>query len=126
MIQMDGRTKQILDALARGTFDDVLADRVLTTFFAAYGASYTTEARGSIVRDINAPTDEEINNVFAAELWHFCKQIVEGHEIQTARETAAEAARGKVTDDFGGIKPVEPKPVDPKGGDVGEIGEVKL
>lgn len=121
MIQMDGRTKQILDALAREAFDEALADRVLAAFFVAYGAKWSQEANGPIVKDIEAPTDDEVNAVFAAELWDFCRQIVAGHEIQAAATTAAEAARGKVDGDFGGIKPVEPKPVDPKGGDVGEV-----
>lgn len=120
-MQMTGQTKQILDALARDTFDEALADRVLAAFLAAYGEKWAAEANGQIVKDITAPTDDEVNAVFAAQLWAYCQEIVAGHEIQAAATTAAEAARGKVEGDFGGIKPVEPKPVDPKGGDVGEV-----
>lgn len=119
-MQMTGQTKQILDALAREAFDEALADRVLDAFYESYGARWM-----DIVKDASAPTDEEVNAVFAAQLWAFCSEVVAGHEIQAASQTAAEAARGKVDGDFGGVKPVEPKPVDPKGGDAGGLGEGK-
>lgn len=106
MIQMTGQTKQLLDALARETFDEALADRVLAAFYAAYGSRW-----GDIVKDTAAPTDDEVNAVFAVQLWAFCSEVVAGHEIQAAREAAAEVAKGRVEGDFGGVKPV---PVDPK------------
>ena len=103
MIQMDGRTKTILDQLAREQFDEALADRVLAAFLATYGGRWT-----DITKDLAKASDDEANAVFAAQLWSFCAEVMAGHEVNRAAKDAGEAKRAEVDAAIGVVVPVGP------------------